>query len=75
MDIETAMNMLELNEHFTSDELRKKYPHAYMPWKENEDKWLRTLHAGGADVESISKMLGRQPGSIRSRIEKLELGE
>jgi hypothetical protein len=25
MDIETAMNMLELNEHFTSDELRKKY--------------------------------------------------
>ena len=57
------------------DELRKKYPHAYMPWKENEDKWLRTLHAGGADVESISKMLGRQPGSIRSRIEKLELGE
>jgi hypothetical protein len=57
------------------DELRKKYPHAYMPWKEDEDKWLRTLHQGGADAESISRMLGRQPGSIRSRIEKLGLGE
>ncbi|NTW14140.1 MAG: AAA family ATPase [Candidatus Moranbacteria bacterium] len=53
------------------DVIRKKYPHAYMPWKEGEDKWLRTLHNGGADVGSISKMLGRQPGSIRSRIEKL----
>ena len=57
------------------DEIRKKYPHAYMPWKEDEDKWLRTLHLGGADAESISRMLGRQPGSIRSRIEKLGLGE
>ncbi|NTW75412.1 MAG: AAA family ATPase [Candidatus Moranbacteria bacterium] len=57
------------------DELRKKYPHAYMPWKEDEDKWLRTLHLGGADAESISRMLGRQPSSIRSRIEKLGLGE
>ncbi|MEI6650177.1 MAG: PIF1 family DEAD/DEAH box helicase [Candidatus Moraniibacteriota bacterium] len=57
------------------DEIRKKYPHAYMPWKEDEDKWLQTLHNGGADIKSISHMLGRQPGSIRSRIEKLGLGE
>ena len=57
------------------DELRKKYPHAYMPWKEDEDTWLQTLHKGGADIETISHMLGRQPGSIRSRIEKLGLGE
>ncbi len=54
------------------DEIRKKYPHAYMPWKDDEDKWLRTLHRGGADVESVSRMLGRQPGSIRARIEKLD---
>lgn len=53
------------------DEVRKKYPHAYMPWKDDEDTWLRTLHLGGADISSISKMLGRQPGSIRARIEKL----
>lgn len=54
------------------DELRREYPHAYMPWKEDEDKWLRRLVSGGADVKSISKALGRQPGSIRSRIEKLD---
>ncbi|MEI7750048.1 MAG: PIF1 family DEAD/DEAH box helicase [Candidatus Moraniibacteriota bacterium] len=57
------------------DELRKKYPHAYMPWKEDEDKWLKRLVSGGSDIESISKMLGRQPGSIRSRIEKFGEGK
>lgn len=57
------------------DEIRMKYPHAYMPWKEDEDKWLRRLVRGGADTKSISHTLGRQPGSIRARIEKLGLGK
>jgi len=56
-------------------EIRKKYPHAYMPWKEDEDKWLKRLVSGGSDIDSMSKALGRQPGSIRTRIEKLGLGE
>jgi len=55
------------------DEIRKKFPKAYTPWKEDEDTWLRRLVAGGADIESISRALGRQPGSIRSRIEKFGL--
>ncbi|HWQ59886.1 MAG TPA: PIF1 family DEAD/DEAH box helicase [Candidatus Fimivivens sp.] len=57
------------------DEIRKTFPKAYTPWKEDEDKWLRRLVQGGADIKSISHTLGRQPGSIRSRIEKLGLGE
>jgi len=54
------------------DEIRKKYPHAYTPWKDDEDKWLRTLHRGGASIRAIAAALGRQTGSIRARIEKLE---
>ncbi|NTW14805.1 MAG: AAA family ATPase [Candidatus Moranbacteria bacterium] len=55
------------------DEIRKKHPKAYMPWKEDEDKWLRRLFQGGADVKSIAEALGRQPGSIRARMRKLGL--
>lgn len=54
-------------------EIRKKYPKAYTPWKEDEDKWLRRLHDGGSDTKSISTALGRQPSAIRSRVRKLGL--
>lgn len=56
-------------------EIKKQYPKAYTPWKEDEDKWLRRLVAGGADVKSIAQTLKRQPGAIRSRMKKLGLGE
>lgn len=54
-------------------ELRKQFPKAHTPWKEDEDKWLRRLVQGGANVRSIAKALGRQPSTIRSRMRKFNI--
>jgi ATP-dependent DNA helicase PIF1 len=53
------------------DELRKTYPNAYKPWDPLDD--IRLLRAWEAQkkIKQMSVQFGRQPGSIRSRLEKL----
>ncbi|HZT34406.1 MAG TPA: hypothetical protein VFA15_00690, partial [Nitrososphaera sp.] len=57
------------------DKLREKHPNAYRPWDSDQDEKLKDLFESGKTPAQISKELGRQSGSIRSRLIKLGLIE
>ncbi len=57
------------------EQLREKHPNAYRPWSEEQDGQLKEMFASGTSQSLISKTLGRQHGSIRSRLLKLGLIE
>ena len=52
--------------------MRKKYPNAYKPWSEEDDKKLIALFSKkqSIDVDSLTDKFGRHPGSIRARLKK-----
>lgn len=52
--------------------MRERYPNAYQPWTEADDKKLVKLFSSGkkVDVEKLTKTFGRHPGSIKARLEK-----
>lgn len=51
--------------------MRETHPNAYKPWKDHEDAELGELFRMGNDLEKISAKLGRHPGSIKMRLQKL----
>ena len=53
------------------DEIRRSYPRAYEPWTNDEEQDLERLYNAGRDVEEIAAALGRQPGAIRSRLNRI----
>ncbi|MEI8104205.1 MAG: hypothetical protein WCG84_04890, partial [Candidatus Moraniibacteriota bacterium] len=55
------------------EKMREQYPNAYRPWKEVDDTLLRELFKAEMSVREISRELGRQPGGIRARLEKVGL--
>ncbi len=57
------------------DKLREKHPRAYRPWSPRDDNQLVEMVKRGLSLSQISGQLGRQPGAIRIRIEKLELSK
>jgi ATP-dependent DNA helicase RecQ len=58
-----------VNDHLA--EIRKTYPRAYEPWTDSEEQELRWLHADGLGIADLSARLGRQPGAIQSRLNRL----
>lgn len=50
--------------------MRETYPNAYKPWTEAEDVKLVKLFAADNGVKTLSKLMGRHPGSIRARLKK-----
>jgi ATP-dependent DNA helicase PIF1 len=50
--------------------MREAYPNAYRPWKEDDDVYLQKQWNEKTSIESLSKKLGRHPGSIKKRLEK-----
>lgn len=52
------------------EKMREDYPNAYKPWKEQEDVKLVKLFAAENGVKTLSKLMGRHPGSIRARLKK-----
>lgn len=50
---------------------REKYPHAYEPWTEEEERRMMELFNAETDVALIAQILGRQPGAIESRVRKV----
>ena len=50
--------------------MRKTYPNAYRPWKEDDDVLLKKLYKSGAILDVLTQTLGRHPGSIKKRLEK-----
>lgn len=57
------------------DKTREKHPQAYASWTNELDDRLEVLYSEGKTTKELCKILGRQPGAIRSRIKKLELKE
>ena len=55
------------------EELRKRHPNAYKPWKKQDDEQLCMLVLENKSNREISGIVGRQTSAIRSRKEKLEL--
>ena len=53
--------------------IQEKHPRAYSPWEPAEDESLKRLFASGKKVKEIAELLYRQPGAIRSRLDKLNL--
>jgi len=53
--------------------MRQKYPNAYRPWQDKDDKALSALFSKGKPVHiaKLTKKFGRHPGSIRARLVKL----
>lgn len=51
--------------------MREVFPNAYRPWSDEDDDRLLRYHADGKAEEFMTKTLGRHPGSIRKRLEKL----
>ncbi len=58
---------------YSVEEMRKTYPNAYRPWSKEEDAKLVQMFNAGKKTKAMSESLGRQGGSIRSRLEKLGL--
>ena len=52
------------------EKMREEYPNAYKPWSEKEDQKLIDLFGAQNTTKQLSKLLGRHPGSIRSRLKK-----
>ncbi|MDB5160814.1 MAG: putative helicase [Candidatus Saccharibacteria bacterium] len=52
--------------------MRQKYPNAYTPWTEDDDKRLVDAFSSGKkiSVKELTQSFGRHPGSIRARLEK-----
>lgn len=57
------------------DKLRDKYPRAYRPWSPREDNQLAQMVKCGLTLSEMSAKLGRQPGAIRIRMERLDLAD
>lgn len=57
------------------EEQRKIYEKAYFPWTPEDDQKLELLFCEGKSNRELSKIFKRNPGSISSRIKKLELSE
>ena len=52
------------------EKMRERYPNAYKPWKDIEDKILLNSWAVEKSVKQLSKKLGRHEGSIIARLKK-----
>lgn len=58
---------------YSLEEVRKKHQKAYAKWTREEEELLIDNLAEGLNVKEIAEILGRQPGAISSRINKLGL--
>ena len=58
---------------YNIEEIRKKYPKAYMKWTKEEDDLLRNEFLQGKTIDELAKIFQRKPSAIRSRLQKLGL--
>lgn len=59
----------------TFEATRLKYPNYLKPWKEEDDMKLERLWCEGVPVKDLAVMFMRNPGAIKSRVEKLGLAD
>jgi len=53
------------------EKIREQYPKAYTKWSSEDDELLQNKYDAGISVAELSQFFQRQPGAIRSRLEKL----
>ena len=54
-------------------EIREKHTNAYRPWDDAQEKTLKELFEKELKMSEIGKLMGRKPGAIRMRLEKMGL--
>src|SRR4051812_30070606 len=54
---------------------RREFPKAYAPWTKPEETELLRRYKLGQSVDEIAQALERQPGAIRSRLQKLGVAQ
>ena len=60
---------------YTMEEKRREHPRAYEKWSPEDDERLKEMYAAGHSVAELAKHFGRNNGAIRSRLNKLGLGQ
>ncbi len=55
---------------YSVTDIRHEHAQAYVKWDAVQDDELRTHFRAGRSVEEIARLMQRQPGGIRSRLEK-----
>lgn len=58
-----------------NEKIRQKYPRAYVKWSQDEDENLKKEYASCQQIGELAQRFQRQPGAIRSRLQKLGLME
>jgi len=72
---EVAEKMRNEEKSYSVNEKSKTHRKAYQPWTAEDDSRLELLYCEGKSLPELSELFGRNNGSIRSRIKKLELNE
>lgn len=58
---------------YSIEKIRDEHPNAYKGWRKEEDESLMAYFQKGNNTKTISNIMGRRPGAIRSRLAKLGL--
>jgi len=56
---------------FNLEKIQQQFPKAYTKWSSEDDELLQNKYDEGISVAELSQIFQRQPGAIRSRLEKL----
>ena len=48
----------------------EKYPNAYKPWDDSDDRLLREKYSSGMKVKELSDLFQRRPSAIKARLKK-----
>lgn len=59
------------NTVWSVERIRQTHKNAYKPWAEGEEVLLLQYQQAGKKTKEIAELLGRQPGAIRARLEKI----
>jgi len=73
-EVKTKKKKREMEERtkaYAVEEIRKKYPHAYEPWSEEDDRALIGYKKNGKKIKELAEIFGRKRGAICSRLKKL----
>lgn len=56
-----------------AERIKERYPNAYTPWTVEELGFLEREFRAGLSLWQLSDRLGRQPGAVKKRLERLGL--
>lgn len=68
-----SMGPQNKSKKYDVEQIRHRYPKAYVKWTEDEDMQLKKEYAQGKTISKLADIFQRQPGAIRSRLQKLRL--